>query len=243
MLLKHLLPYQLKSSIERDVPLLIPAGCVECHGSHAALGLDTLVVEALCQAIAERVPAVIAPSFEYGPTGWAVSGPELGTVDVDGNHFYLHVKDVLRSFLLMGWQTMIVIIHHQGMDGPEALAFRKAAADLSFELMREQRGLGWWGYHPPETHGRVWDRIRVMPSILPAAAAVCGGDHAGHLETSLLMHLRPELVDLSQLERQRFWYTDQPNSPAETSNAEDGRRYFEAMLSAWVAELASAPPD
>ncbi len=237
MLLKHLLPGQLKECIAQDLPLLIPAGCIECHGLHAALGLDTLVVEALCEAIAERLPAVVAPTFEYGPTGWAVSGPELGTVDVDGNHFYLHVKDVLRAFLLMGWQTIIVIIHHQGMDGPEALAFRKAAADLSFELMREQHGMGWWGYTPPEQHGKVWDRIRVMPSILPAAAAACRGDHAGRCETSLLMHLRPELVDLGQLQGQSFWYTTQPNAPAGAASAGEGRRCFEAMLSAWVTAL------
>jgi creatinine amidohydrolase len=237
MQLKHLLPRQLQDAIRRDLPLLVPAGCVECHGMHAALGLDTLVAEAVCQAIAARLPAVIAPTFEYGPTGWAVSGPELGTVDVDGNAFYLHVKDVLRSFLLMGWQRVVVIIHHQGMDGPEALAFRKAAADLAFELMREQHGPGWWGDHPPETYGRVWDRVRVAPTILPHAAPMGPGDHAGHTETSLLMHLHPELVDLGQLAQRSFWYTDQPGDQASSGTAEDGRRYFEAMVEAWVREL------
>jgi hypothetical protein len=96
MFLKHMRPDQVHDTIARKMPLLLPAGCVECHGSHAALGLDTIAAEDLCLAIAERVPAVVAPSIEYGPTGWAVSGPELGTVDVDGNHFYLYVKDVLR---------------------------------------------------------------------------------------------------------------------------------------------------
>jgi len=237
MFLKHMLPHQLKQAVAEGRPLLIPAGCVECHGSHAALGLDTLVAEALCRALAERVPAVVAPTFEYGPTGWAVSGPELGTVDVDGNHFYLHVKDVLRSFMLMGWEAIIVIVHHQGMEGPTALAFRKAASDLIFELMRQQHGLGWWGYHPPETYGRVWDRVRVAPTILPHAAPMGPGDHAGHTETSLLMHLHPELVDLGQLAQRSFWYTDQPGDLASSGTAEHGRRYFEAMVEAWVKEL------
>src|SRR5947207_4934929 len=144
MLSKHMRPDQVHDSIARKVPLLLPAGCIECHGSHAALGLDTIAAEELCLAIAERVPAVIAPSIEYGPTGWAVSGPELGTVDVEGNHFYLYVKDVLRSLLLTGWPAIIVVVHHQGMDGPEALSFRKAASELVFELTRAEKGLGWW---------------------------------------------------------------------------------------------------
>ena len=240
MLLKHIRPDQVHDAIARNVPLLLPAGCVECHGSHAALGLDTIVAEELCQAIAARVPAVVAPSIEYGPTGWAVSGPELGTVDVDGNHFYLYVKDVLRSLLLMGWPAIIVVVHHQGMDGPEALSFRKAAVELAMETARADNGLGWWGYQPPETYGRVWERVRVMPTVLPEAAATCRGDHAGHFETSLLLHLHPEMVDLSQLERQSFWYTDQPDNLARTSTAEDGKRYFEAMISAWVNLLKPA---
>ena len=238
MILKHMLPDQLQRAIAARWPLLVPAGCVECHGSHAALGLDTLVAEALCLAVAERVPAVVAPTFEYGPTGWAVSGPELGTVDVDGNHFYLHVKDVLRSFMLMRWETIIVIVHHQGMEGPTALAFRKAASDLTFELMRQQHGLGWWGYRPPEAYGRVWDRVRVAPTILPHAAPMGPGDHAGHYETSLLLHLQPGLVDLSRLAQQSFWYTDRPGDLASSATPEHGRRYFEAMVEAWVKELS-----
>jgi creatinine amidohydrolase/Fe(II)-dependent formamide hydrolase-like protein len=239
MFLKHMRPDQVQDAIAKKAPLLLPAGCIECHGSHAALGLDTMAAEELCNAIAGRLPAVVAPSVEYGPTGWAVSGPELGTVDIDGNHFYLYVKDILRSLLLMGWPSIIVVIHHQGLDGPEALSFRKAASELAFDLKRAEKGLGWWGYQPPETHGRVWDRVRVMPTILPEAAAVCRGDHAGHFETSLLMHLHPEMVDLSQLARQSFWYTDQPDNLARTSTAEDGKRYFEAMVAAWVRLLAA----
>ncbi|MCL5995594.1 MAG: creatininase family protein, partial [Chloroflexi bacterium] len=136
MFLKYMRPDQVHAAIRDGLPLLLPAGCVECHGSHAALGLDTIAAEELCKAIAERVPAVVAPAIDYGPTGWAVSGPELGTVDVDGNHFYLYVKDVLRALLLMGWPAIYVVIQHQGMDGPEALAFRKAAAELAFESPR-----------------------------------------------------------------------------------------------------------
>lgn len=240
MFLKHMRPDQLHEAIRKNLPLLLPAGCVECHGVHAALGLDMLVAESLCTAIAEHAQAVVAPSIDYGPTGWAVSGPELGTVDVDGNHFYLYVKDVLRALLLMGWPRIFVVIQHQGMDGPEALAFRKAGAELAFELTRSEKGLGWWGYQPPETHGNAFGRVRVRPTILPAAEAVCHGDHAGHLETSLLMYLHPEQVDLTLLDQRSFWYTDQPDNLARAASAEDGQRYFEAMLAAWIAEIHGA---
>ncbi len=234
MWLKRMLPHQIQEAIANDLPLLIPASCVECHGAHAGVGLDTIIVEELCRAIAERLPVVIAPTMDYGPTGWAVSGPEWGTVDVDGNRFYLFVKDVLRSFLLMGWRRIFVIVHHQGMEGPEALAFRKAASELAFELTLREKGLGWWGFQSPETHGNVWTRIRVMPSILPEAENICRGDHAGRFETSLLLYLCPEAVDLTQLQKPTFWYADRPDNPAKDATREDGELFFKAMVEAWV---------
>ncbi len=132
MYLKELRPHQVHDAIAGNVPLLLPAGCVECHGSQGPLGTDTIAVEELCRAIAGQVPAVIAPTLDYGPTGWAVSGPEWGTADITAQQFYPYVKEVLRSLLLMGWPHIYVFIHHQGPDGPEGLAFRLAAAEARF---------------------------------------------------------------------------------------------------------------
>ena len=82
MQLKHMRPYQLRDYVEAGHPLLVPAGCIETHGPHMAIGHDTIIVEEICQRIAERTPCAIAPSFEYGPTGYALGGPEDGTIDV-----------------------------------------------------------------------------------------------------------------------------------------------------------------
>lgn len=240
MELKYLRSHQLRDAIAQGIPLLLPAGCVECHGAHGPLGTDTLAAEALCQAIAQRVPAVVAPTIDYGPTGLAVSGPEWGTVDVAGEVFYRYVKEVLRSLLLMGWPRILVVIHHQGTEGPEGLAFRLAAAELTFELKLREAGPGWWGEHAPETHGAVWGRVQVMSSILPRAESVCHGDHAGHFETSLMCYLHPESVDLTQLDTHAFWYTNEPNSPARAATRADGERFFTAMVDAWVEELSIA---
>lgn len=238
MRLKEMLPHQLRQAVAEDRPLLVPAGCVEFHGNHLALGTDTLFVEALSEQIAARVPAVVAPTIDYGPTGYALSGAERGTVDVRGEAFSAYVKEVLRNFWEMGWQRIQVIVHHQGMEGPEALAFRKAGAELVFEKLAAERGRGWWGDTPPETHGEVWGRIQVGPSILPEAAAVAGGDHAGKWETSLLLHLRPDLVDMVRTGEGDLWYTGRAENPASAATAEQGRRMLEAMVDAWVRRLA-----
>ena len=133
MNLQHALPHQLKTALDAGWPLLVPSGCIEYHGPHLPLGVDTLIVDELCQRVAGRVKAVVAPPFWYGPTGYTVTGPEGGTVDVSTVRFGRHVKDVLASFWDIGFKWIIVCQHHQQLDGPEALAIRQAAAEVTFE--------------------------------------------------------------------------------------------------------------
>jgi creatinine amidohydrolase len=228
--------------VARSLPLLVPAGCIECHGPHMALGHDTIIVEEVCRRVADQVECVIAPSFEYGPTGYAVSGPRMGTIDPDYASFEPHVKSVLRAFCEMGFAKIVVIIMHQGMDAPLALAFRKAAAELAFERALEERGRGWWGERRlDEAGGRaVWGRIQVRPLILPAACPPADGDHAGYYETSLLLAARPELVEQERLDVSAPWYCHLGEAQSSaTASAQSGHEMLEAIVRAWVEELGS----
>jgi len=234
--LREMRPAQMRAAIEAGQPLLVPAGCVEFHGHHLALGSDTLFAEALCEGIAASIPAVVAPTIDYGPTGYALSGPELGTLDCEVGAFEGYAREALRNLLEMGWRRIQVIIHHQGMEGPEALCFRRAAADLAFTHSRAKHGRGWWGNTPPEAQ-EDWSQIHVGPSILPAAREVASGDHAGLWETSLLLHLRPELVDMAAANEGDLWFTQREGDRADAATADRGAEMFAAMVHAWAAEL------
>ena len=207
MRLQHLLPDQFKKAINEGWPLLVPAGCIEYHGPHLALGLDTLIVDELMERVSARINCIIAPPFWYGPTGSAVSGPDQGTLDVSTERFGRHARDVLSSFWDMNFKWIIVCIHHQGLDGPESLALRQAAAEVTFEKTHQGRGDAWWGKAPLAPEDNVFERIQVWPSVLPEAAAkgVVMADHAGYYETSLLMAARPELVQLDFLGLDAPW--------------------------------------
>ena len=236
MRLQHLLPNQFKKAIKEGWPLLVPAGCIEYHGPHMALGLDTLVVEELLERISARVNSVVAPPFWYGPTGSAVTGPDLGTLDVSTERFGRHAKDVLNSFWSMGFKWIIVCIHHQGLDGPESLALRQAAAEVTFERSHQERGDAWWGNAPLAPQDKVFERIQVWPSVLPDAAAkgVVMADHAGYYETSLLMAAHPELVQLELLGPDAPWYC----SDAKKASIQSGKDMWQSMVDAWVKDLA-----
>jgi len=241
MNLQHLLPFQLKQALDEGWPLLLPSGCIEYHGPHLALGLDTIIVEELLVRVGEKVNAIVAPPLWYGPTGYAVSGPEQGTVDVSTERFGRHVKDVLSSFWDMGFRWIIVGVHHQGLDGPESLAIRQAVAEVTFEKTHAEKGNSWWGKAPMDPADRVFERIQVWPSVLPAAAeqGVVMADHAGFYETSLLLAARPDLVDLGQLGMSAPWYTAAADSKARRATIEDGERMWNLMVDAWIQKLSA----
>jgi len=205
-----------------------------------ALGTDTLIAEEICKRLANRMPVVIAHSFDYGATGYALSGPEMGTLDIDNLAFESYIKSVLRAFCETGFQRIAICIHHQGTEGPLALAFRKAAAELMFELPREAKGRGWWGqeYLPADRDFR-FNRIRVLPTHLPSTRLEpheLGGVHAGRFETSLLLGARPDCVDMDKLKATGLpWFcTEYPSIEATRELCE---RALEAMVTAWETEL------
>ena len=239
MRLQHLLPGQLRQAIDEGWPLLVPTGCVEYHGPHLPLGTDTLIVEELLLRVAEQTPCVVAPPFWYGPASYAVSGPEQGSIDVSTERFGRHVKDVLAGFWRTGFRWIIVGVHHQGLDGPESLAIRQAAAEVTFELTHAERGDSWWGKTAPAPDDTVFERIQVWPSVLPAAAAhgVTMADHAGFYETSLILAALPALVSQELLAVDAPWFTHAPGSNAADATVESGQQMMAAMVKAWVDRI------
>ena len=238
MHLKHIHPDQLRHAVQAGYPLLVPAGCIETHGPHMAIGHDTIIVEEICDRIAAAMDVVIAPSFDYGPTGYALGGPEDGTIDPNYDAFGGLAKSILHNFLEMGFQRIVVIIIHQGMGAPLAQAFSKAPAELSFEGMLE-RGYprGWWADAKLKDEA-AWGRIQVEPMILPAASPPAGGDHAGYNETSFLLATRPELVDQSKLDENAPWYCHENEEKSSWSaNVEHGQAMVDAVVAAWVDRL------
>lgn len=239
MHLKHLRPYQLHELVAGGHPLLVPAGCIETHGPHMAIGHDTLIVEEICERIAARTTCAIAPSFDYGPTGYALGGPKDGTIDPDYDAFGGYVKSILRNFIEMGFRKIYVIIMHQGMGAPLALAFSKGASELSFEMVLDKgHKRGWWGDREALDNVGWSNPIDVQPMILPEASPPAGGDHAGYNETSFLIATRPELVEQDRLDENAPWYcrgNEEKNSW--TANAEHGQAMVDAVVDTWVAKI------
>jgi creatinine amidohydrolase/Fe(II)-dependent formamide hydrolase-like protein len=210
-------PHQCAAAREGNWPLFLPVGTIEYHGEHLPLGMDTICVLSALDELEKRIDCVLAPPLLYGPASYVVAGPERGTIDVDVDRFEKHVSDVLRGLLENGYGRIFIVIHHQFEGGrmmPTALACLKAGMSLTFEKLERERGRGWWGatemreyYDTLQGAEDPFNRIRVVPLMSPSIQRRMGYDHAGKLETSLMMACAPDLVDMDRLAGDGNWFT------------------------------------
>ena len=240
MYLKYMRPAQIRDAVERDLPVMLPIGCVECHGYHLPVGCDTIIVEEVARRTEQRIECVIAPTVDYGPTGYDVSGPDLGTMDVAPDELLAYARGVLRGLLRLGFRRIVVWVFHQGDRGPLATTFHLAGTRLVEEKMCRERGEGWWGTAKPEPDDRTFSTIQVRSVVHPKSSPPAGGDHAGINETSYMLAACGSKVDMSLLSDGGPWYTVSPNGPSADATVARGEEMFEAMVSAWAEELGPA---
>jgi creatinine amidohydrolase/Fe(II)-dependent formamide hydrolase-like protein len=213
-----MLPHQIRAAIEQRWPIVLPLGVLEYHGEHMAVGMDTLVVTKLLDILEGEMNLVILPPFYYGAASYAVEPPEgNGSLHVDAAKLFPFAEEMFRGLLRIGFRNIHVIIHHQtenfSVGMPTDLAFKFAARQAIFAFLEKERGEGWWGqekmadyYGQQSTGDDPFNWIKVHPLMTPEAMKGYPFDHAGEGETSLLMALCPEGVDLEKLST-KSWYT------------------------------------
>ncbi len=218
MLLDHSFPRETTYVKENNIPLVIVGGTVEYHGAHCSYGCDTLVAEGLVKKVAEKKEIMIAPTISYSPSSYAVGGRTSGTVHVPERTFEDYVYYVFKSMLYSGFRNIYVVIHHQfeqEHEMPMTLCYRTAAKRATMEYLEETLGEGWWGsesysnyYEQLEGANDPFSWIKVIPTMSTAVQNATGYDHAGKYETSILMSLYPDSVDLSRLNDIKHWFTE-----------------------------------
>ena len=240
MYLIHMRPEQVQDAVARNVPILMPAGCVEYHGPHLPIGTDFLIANSICVAAEKRVECVMAPPLQFAPTlDWA-AGPEEGEADFEPEAFFQYARESLRRIAAMGFRRIYILQHHQGPDGLEVLCLKRAAGEVIRETVKEW-GAG-WGRGPsdelPNPNIFGWIRIAYLDSFSeypgPTEGHVPVG-HAGKGETQLIMASLPETVRmeaLGTLDRLPSWLED-----ADQADAKEGRQWLEFCIEGWVKEL------
>jgi len=153
-------------------------GAHEWHGVQNPLGLDALKAHHMALALCEEVGGVVLPPVYCG---YQTIKPWLGfgmTLEFSRELVEQYLFEHLEGLYGEGFKVIVVIMGHYGGKHVEAM---KRAVEHFQDLHRRPRVLAITDYEPAG-----W-------------VNVCGGDHAGKNETSLMMHFRRELVDVSRL--------------------------------------------
>jgi len=232
-----MLPHQIRKAISRNWPVVLPLGVLEYHGEHLAVGMDTLAVIRILDILEKEIDLVILPPFYYGASSYAVEPPEgNGSLQVGGDRLFPFAEAMFLALLRVGFRNIHFFIHHQtenfaaGM--PTDLAFKLAARQAIFAFLEKERGEGWWGnakmanYYAEQAGGDdPFNWIKGHPLLTAEMIKHYPFDHAGQGETSLMMALAPEGVDMKRLSAKR-WYT----RSAKQASAELGAKGRDAIL-------------
>lgn len=212
-------PDQIENAIDAGWPAVLPVGVLEYHASHLAVGVDTVVVaRALEKYEQQNNDIIIFPAFYYGAASYAVAPPERkGTIDISAGTLRLFARELSWNLLRIGFRNIHVFITHQsenfvqGM--PTDLSFKLGAREAIFNFMEKTAGEGWWGnenmqdYYARHARGEdPFSWIQVHPLRGPEARKECAGDHSGKMETSVMMNLCPEGVDMERFSGNQ-WYS------------------------------------
>ena len=229
--LANMLPYQIERAVLEEWPAVLVSGSIEFHGNHIPVGTDLIIPEEIFRIVEPHVNIVMCPPVVYGPTGYAVSGPKMGTIDVRANAFKEHVKDILLGLYRMGFTSISVIQHHQDVDGPGGTAFKMAAAEIYHE-MKDIYGEGWWTDHYKETNFPMLLDVKILGATIRNYP--WRGSHGALGETEPLLALKPEMVEMDRLKRKDFpWNWDSGNEAAKASAA-NGKSLIESIVQDWI---------
>jgi creatinine amidohydrolase len=184
----HMLDVVCRSQLSQPWPAdlvrrtaVISTGHTEQHGYHLPLSTDTLIVQAIADGLAERAPGevVCLPAWPYGVSTHTREFP--GTLNLGGRvfeDFFLAVVDRLAA---LGAETIYFSNGHGGNH-----SFLVNVVKLAGER------------HPDCFIATEWLHTTGPALARYRESAIGGMGHGGELETSYVLHLRPDLVHMER---------------------------------------------
>ena len=172
-------PYVLRETTWRDVQkiryevVVLPWGATEAHNYHLPYGTDIYEAEAIAIEAARIAwdagsKVVVLPAVPFG-----VNTGQLDislTVNMNPSTQLAVLKDVVASLEAQNVSKLVIVNGHGGND------FKPMIRELQPRGQVLIATVNWWSI---VEHGTYFDSA---------------GDHAGELETSVMLHLQPELV-------------------------------------------------
>jgi creatinine amidohydrolase len=168
------------AALDRESALVVaPLAAVEQHGPHMPTGTDHI----LCTAMAEAIEARFPDRILLAPTMWlGASAHHLrfgSTLDTSLDAYIEVLLDLGRSLLDDGFRRLLFLNGHGGNIDPMRVAVRRLQPGRENCLVA---AACYWSVASEE-----------IADTLEGAHKFVG--HACEFETSMMLHVRPDLVD------------------------------------------------
>lgn len=187
-----LLPHELEARLRERPVGYLPVGTLEWHGPHNPLGADYIQAAAILERAADRFGGVVLPPLWLGPDEISMDNEGSPLLGMDN---YVRPPRQLPGSLYWVPQALFVLWMEAILSQARRVGFRCLVVE---------------GHGPSrDTCGRAAKRwrkqygIHVLSALSFPGAWATQTDHAGRNETSILMAVRPDLVDLARLSARR----------------------------------------
>jgi creatinine amidohydrolase len=172
-------PYLLRETAWHDVRdahfelAVLPWGATEAHNYHLPYGTDVIEGDAIAAAAARfawdaGARVIVLPTVPFGVNTGQLDIPLC--INMNPSTQALVLRDVVRSLAPHGVRKLVILNGHGGND------FRPMIRELQPETPIFLCSVDWYRAVDPQAY---FDEP---------------GDHAGEMETSVMLHVAPELV-------------------------------------------------
>jgi len=184
--------------------LLVPLGSTEQHGTHLPLGTDSYEALTLATEISRRTGIVVAPLVWVGYSEYHNGYP--GTVSVSTDTLAQFLFECCEGLVRQGFRRILFFNYHGGNSVAQALVIQR----INHRTPAVAVAIGVGGSLKVEADEEFFDW------------------HAGVSETSIMLHVRPDLVRMDRAEKPVLHFTPETATLLEKART-DPR--LEAVLS------------
>jgi creatinine amidohydrolase len=230
---------EVRSAIARGYTVaIVPTGGIEQNGPHMVLGKHDYIVRAAAGRIARELgrtlvtPVVsFVPEGGYDPPTGNMQFP--GTLGIPEPVFGQVLEGIARSLRSAGFKTICFIGDHGGNQAAQAAVAAKLNGEWAGQAMTV---LHVGDYHVDEAQIAYLRAQGEIPATI--------GSHAGLIDTSELLAVHPQGVDLSRLAAVplRSEPTGHSGDPMRASAAY-GKALLDIRINAAVRQIRAALPE
>ncbi len=166
-----------------DRVVVLPLGSMEQHGQHLPLLTDTMIAT----EIARRAESELGDMALFLPTLWAGASDHhrrfAGTISIRSESYVRVLADMLESLIDDGFRRIFLLNAHAGNITPSRMAIYDAQVHHSDKLDL------WLAFS-------TWSTIAAQQVAGLSGLEQKSVTHACEQETSMILHLRPDLVTM-----------------------------------------------